>query len=235
MGEEVSRIGLSLLIHGPSKGGKSTIFDTSPAPRLHLDAEGGASTRFTPSNKVVWNPMTEAPPEVEETCVVYMRDYATLERTYEWLNSGKHNFRSVGADSISEVQQRAIDGMVGTDPMKTQDWGELLRGVDKIVRDMRDLTIHATNPLDVVVFTAMTTNKDGKWRPYVQGQLADRLPYRVDMCGYVYMQRDEAGRKVCRMLIDQHEEYEAGHRLNVELPAVIDRPNLTDLYNKINS
>jgi hypothetical protein len=228
-------MGYSILLHGPSKAGKSSIFDTSPAPRLHLDAEGGASTRFTPSKKVYWDPVRDNPPDTDETCVVYIRDYQTLEYVYKWVNSGKHPFRSIGSDSISEVQQRGIDSIAGTNPMKTQDWGELLRSVDKIIRDMRDLINHPSNPLSVVAYTAMTTNRDGKWRPYVQGQLIDRLPYRVDICGYVFKQRDESGSNVCRMLVDQHEEYEAGHRLNRPLGPVIDRPNLTTIYEQINA
>ena len=181
--------GLSFLIHGPSKMGKSWLADTAPAPRLVLDAEGGNGTRWTPSRKRIWDPTRESPPEVDgtwDTCIVNVRDFDTILRAYQWLNSGQHPFKSVTIDSVSETQQRGVDGLVGAEAMKTQDWGTLFRTVNKLVQDFRDLTSHPTNPLRAVVFIAMTKmDGAGKAVPYVQGQLAAVLPYHIDVVGYL--------------------------------------------------
>jgi hypothetical protein len=181
--------GLSILIHGASKSGKSWLADTSPQPRLVLDAEGGNGTRWTPSKKVFWDPTREAPPTADgswETCIVNVRDYASVQRAYEWLNSGQHPFRSVTIDSVSETQQRGVDALVGTDIMKTQDWGTLLRQMSKLVRDFRDLINHPTNPLSTVMFICMSKETGtGQFVPYVQGQLATILPYQVDVLGFL--------------------------------------------------
>src|SRR6185312_9929269 len=98
---------VSWLIHGPSKGGKSTLADSQPRPHLHFDAEGGMGTRFTPSRKKLWDPTKQQPPEPDgtwDTCVVHVRDYQTVRFGYDWLNSGQHPFKSVTLDSVSEIQ-----------------------------------------------------------------------------------------------------------------------------------
>jgi hypothetical protein len=171
-----------------SKTGKSWLSDTSPAPRLVLDAEGGNGTTWTPSRKVIWNPTTERPPEADgtwDTCIVHVRAFTDVQRAYEWLNSGQHPFRSCTIDSVSETQQRAVDEIAGVEQMRERDWGELLRKMNKLIRDFRDLVNHPTNPLDVMIFIAMTRDVNGVKKPYVQGQLATILPYQVDVVGYL--------------------------------------------------
>lgn len=205
---------LALLVHGLSKTGKTTLGDTSPAPRLILDAEAGS--RFTESRKVYWDPASQgAPPAYDgtwDTCVVYVRDFTTVQQAYQWLAAGQHPFRSVVIDSISEVQQRCVDSLVGTDPMKMQNWGDLLRQMSDLVRKMRDLTIHPTNPLEAVVIIAMTRKVDGdRYVPYVQGQLATTLPYYIDVTGYFFTVQTENGLER-RMLVAPHPQFEAGDR-----------------------
>lgn len=227
---------VSWLIHGASKCGKSTLADTSPAPRLHLDAEGGMGTRFTPSRKKLWDPTRQKPPVHDgtwDTCVVYVRSYNDVKYTYDWLNSGQHPFASVILDSISEIQQRAVDSLVGKDQMKTQDWGTLLRDVSAQVRQFRDLCAHPTRPLMAVVMIAMTTKKDDKWRPYVQGQLADRLPYYVDICGYLYVDQQSDGDTVRKLLVAQHPMFEAGERVGGRLGDVVTDPNIEKMIGTI--
>lgn len=225
--------GFSILVHGPSKAGKSWLSDTAPGPRLILDAEGGH--RFTQSKKVIWNPR-EAPPELgdDDTALVYVRDFSSLSYVYQWLAAGKHPFRSVVLDSISECQQRVIDSIVGTEALKLQDWGEVGRKVARLVRDYRDLLIHPTNPLKVVVITAMTKqhNETGKFYPYVQGQLATSLPYFIDVVAYMQAQPDESGDMQRYLLVQPHNQYEAGDRTGA-FPAIITNPNITDMLSEV--
>lgn len=233
---ELNMRAISWLIHGRSKCGKSTLADTQPTPRLHLDAEGGMGTRFLASRRRVWDPVKSAPPEVDgtwDTCVVHVRDYESVKMSYDWLNSGQHPFRSVTLDSISEVQQRAVDSMVGTDQMKTQQWGELLREVSALVRKFRDLANHPTKPLESVLLIAMTSQVDGIWKPYVQGQLAARLPYYVDVCGYMFVERDSEGVEHRKLLVSQHPEYEAGERVGGRLGQVVEDPNIDAMINTV--
>ena len=247
---------ISILVHADTKVGKSTFGNTTPAPRLLLDAE--AAYRFLPGTKVFWDPMTEEPPKLGrgrvsakldspvediawDTCVVVVREYAVLLRAYEWLNSGRHQFRSVVIDSISEVQKKLKDTIKGSieEEMNFKRWGLMLDHMEKLVRDFRDLTEHPTQPIEAVVLTAMTVMKDGKWRPYVQGSLATSMPYFLDIIGYMFVQdvpsEDPTAppHRVRRMLVGKHDQFEAGERVQGTLPDIIDNPNVERLLEAV--
>ena len=182
---------LTIVAHGESGTGKSWFSDTAPAPRLVLDVEGGV--RFTPSEKVEWDPRVE-PPAGCETAVVTVRDLSAIQQTFQWLNAGQHPFRSVVIDSLTEAQKRAVDQIAGTAQMKTQDWGSLLRKMEAMVRAFRDLTSHPVKPLECVVFVCGSrTDENGIIRPHLQGQMGATLPYYVDVVAHLSVLFDEAG------------------------------------------
>lgn len=227
--------GLSILVHGLAKAGKTTFAETAPRPRVVLDAEGG--TRFTSTRKRAWDPTTERPPEDDgtwDTCVVYVRNFSTVSMAYQWLGSGQHPFRSVIVDSLSEVQQRCVDQLAGAGRMEQQLWGDLLRQMSDLVRKMRDLIIHPTNPLDCVVLVAMTRgDSKGRMVPLVQGQLASTLPYYIDVTGYFYVEADPTtGQLLRRLLVAPHPQFEAGDRTG-RLPAVIDAPSIPAMLDTV--
>lgn len=220
--------GLNMILFGPSKSGKSTLGDTAPAPRVVLDAEAGS--RFTPSRKRLWNPIAEPPPEPDgtwDTAIVPIRTFKDVTKTYEWLVSGKHPFRSVILDSVSEIQQKAIDGIAGTDPMRQADWGTLLRLVSDVIRKFRDLVTHPTRPCDAVIFIAMAAQRqpEGTWYPFMQGRMATTMPYFVDLCGYIANVPQENGTVIRRMVIGTIPGYETGERLGGRLGTYIDVPD----------
>ena len=234
----MSKRGISILIHGPAKVGKSTLADTSPAPRLFLDVESGGSD-FTLSKKTYWDPKKDKPPVPDgtwDTAVVYVRDYEDINRAYEWLNSGKHPFRSVILDSISESQVRATDKITGGGEMDLKKWGVLLREVGGSARKFRDLVTHPVKPLEAVVIVAMThqRNGTGNWTPFVQGQLRVSLPYLYDLLAYLGEPvRNPDGSMSRRLLTGPAPGYDAGGRFDSWLPHVIDNPNITDMLQRI--
>jgi len=225
---------ISIIVHADTKVGKSTFANTAPAPRLILDAE--AAYRFLPGKKVFWDPMRDAPPEYDgswETCVAIVREYSVMVRAYEWLNSGQHPFVSVVVDSISEIQKRCKDQMRSLDEqMDMRKWGALLDHMEWLVRGLRDLTEHPTKPIQAIILTAMTSNREGKWRPYVQGQLSVTMPYFLDVIGYLYKQDvasedpSQPAKRVRRLLTANHPQFEAGERVQGRLPDVLDNPTV---------
>lgn len=225
----MNECGVSYLIHGPSKAGKTTLTATAPGPLLLLDAEG--NSRFLKTRKIDWNPI-EPPPKHNndwDTCIVMIRDYNNLSYVYQWLVTGHHPFRSIGLDSISEIQQRCVDSIAGDSAMKLQQWGELSRKVSTLVRQYRDLLVHPTNPVDAVVFTAMTKqDQEGRWYPFVQGQLATSLPYYVDVIGYLKAQIGDDGAFSNFLLTKPHLQYEAGDRTGI-YPQVINNPRIDNM------
>ena len=232
---------MSILVHADTKVGKSTFGATAPKPMLLLDAE--AAYRFLPGNKVFWDPMKDAPPQHDgswEICVVIVREYTTMVRAFEWLNSGQHPFRSVVVDSISEIQKRLKDSLRTLDEqMDQRKWGQVLDHMEWLVRGLRDLTEHPTHPIEAIILTSMTTQRDGKWRPYVQGQLAVTMPYFLDVIGYMFVQEipnedpTQPGRKIRRLLVSPHPQFEAGERVQGRLGEIVDEPTVPTMLDKV--
>lgn len=232
---------LSFLVHAGSKVGKTTLASTCPKPLLLLDAEGGS--KFLPNPKVFWDPLLSPPPAYDgtwEICVVIVRDYSTMSLVFNWLITGQHHFASVCLDSISEVQRRCKESLVGTEQMKMQDWGALLTSMDHLIRGYRDLTMHPTNPLSVAMFIAETRqNGSGKWIPYMQGQISVSLPYWVDVIGYLYVQdspdpNNPLGvvRNRCLLVRPDH-QFEAGERVQGRLGEVVFEPNVERMLDAV--
>lgn len=226
---------LTVMVYGESKVGKSTFAVTAPYPRLMLDVEGGH--RFLPIQVKYWDPLREEPPVADgtwDTVVVTVRDYDTVLKTYQWLQLGNHHFNSLIIDSISELQVKAMDSIAGNEQMKMQQWGELLRHMGSLLRDLRDLTMHPTKPLEAVVLTAMSrVTQDGKHRPYLQGQLAIQAPYFYDILGALaaeeFPNEDPLAppHSVRRMYVERTNTYEAGERVQGRLGAIVEQQNLS--------
>lgn len=239
---------ISMLIHAPSKEGKSTLTSTAPTPHLVLDAEGswkfirtkGFKTGI-PLRKKLWDPLVEEIPQWDDTWdVLHVRvtSWEIMRQTYLHLTQSEHQVRTLTLDSITEVQRRCKKNIKGTGPMQIQQWGELLDRMDDLIRSFRDLTLQDTNPIENVLFVAETRYSQGKWRPYMQGQIENTLPYWVDVCGYLWTEnvldeKGEATGKVKKLLISPHDTYVAGERVQGALPDVITAPNITDMIQLI--
>lgn len=230
---------LSILVHGDSKVGKTTFTTTAPAPRLLLDVE--SASRFLQVKKVKWDPMSgEAPPKYDstwDTCVVQVHDFETVLKAYEWLKSGKHPFKSVILDSISELQAKAQESVNGRQKMQTQHWGDLLAKMGFFCRDLRDLTTHYNNPLEAVVITAMTKMVDGTKKPSLQGGVATQIPYWYDITSYLFVDQEANPTTgeievVRKLLTAKHPDFEAGNRVP-NLPAIISNPNIDDMITSV--
>lgn len=232
-----------MLIHTWSKIGKSTLGASAPYPICVVDAEGG--TKFLANspwltarlgrrlNLVPWDP-TQPPPEMTEGvdgAVVTISTWEQIAQVNGWLQSHRHPFRSVTVDSITEVQRRLKKNLKGEEAMQIQDWGTLLTKMDTFIREVRDLSNNQYSPVEVVVFIAETRLTNGKWVPYLQGQMATSLPYTVDICGFLYVENDpdEHGQPtipVRKLLVTPHPQYEAGERVQGAVGPVISHPDV---------
>lgn len=226
---------LSVVVHGESGSGKSWFADTAPGPRLVLDAEGGS--RFTPSQpKTYWDPTTGPPPQGtgDGTTIVMIRDFNTMSLVFDWLHSGQHDFQSVIMDSVTELQKRCIDAMVGSSQMRIQDFGALLREMELLIRKFRDLHMHPTNPIPVVVLITTTKlDNEGTYRPHVQGQLNLSLPYFVDVVGYLHTQSNaETGQMERKLLVSSIPGWIAKDRTD-RLGYEVVSPNITTMLTQI--
>jgi hypothetical protein len=241
---------LSVLVHAASKAGKSTLSSTMPLPLLVIDAEGGwrfLNTRGfqgKPLRKKVWNPLNELPPRHDGTwdvCLVTVRDWKTLSKTYELLTQAPHDFVSVVIDSITEIQRRCKANIAGTEQMRIQDWGTLLSQMDAVIRGFRDLTLWDTLTVSCVMFIAESRKTDDKIIPYMQGQISISLPYWVDICGYLFVEAeddpaDPNGQKkipIRKLQIGPHRQVESGERVQGKLPPTVRNPNVEEMLDAI--
>lgn len=227
---------LTLLLHGLSGAGKTTLATTAPKPLLLLDVE--MASRFVKGKKIKWNPLTEAPPVNDgswEICVVPVNQFEKAQAAYEYLKSGNHPFKSVVVDSISELQGKASEKIKGRQQFQTQDWGKLLSVMSYFCKDLRDLP-EESEQIEAIVITATSKDYDGIIKPYLQGQIASQAPYWFDITGYLYVQQvaDAQGTITDsrNLLIGNHPNYEAKSRVP-DLPTVLDNPNISVLLDAI--
>jgi hypothetical protein len=117
--------------------------------------------------------------------------------------------------------------------MKMQQWGELLRHMGALLRDLRDLTMHPTQALEAIVLTAMSRKgQDGVYRPYLQGQLAVQAPYFYDILGAITVESVpnpdpmQLPYKVRRMYVERTPDYEAGERVQGRLGKIVEQGDL---------
>lgn len=240
---------LAILVHGEPGMGKSWLGQTAPAPRLILDAEGGsrAPKRIDPETgravrikQVTWDPAMPLP-EADgtwESCRVVVRDFGTVERVFEVLDSGVHPFQSVVIDSLTELQKRCKDSIrTGDEVMNERMWGILLDRMELKLRQFRDLVFHPIKPIQALVLLALTQEKSMKFKPAVQGALAVSLPGYLDTIGYMAVTVLEDGTEERRLLIQPHDRYEAKdrtHTLHEHYGRVIVNPDISKMLDVLN-
>lgn len=227
---------LTILMHGLSGAGKTTLAATAPKPLLLLDVE--MASRFIRGRKIKWNPLTEAPPIWDgswDICVVIVNEFQKAQVAYEYLKAGNHPFKTVVVDSISELQSKAVEKIKGRQQFQTQDWGKLLSVMSFYCKDLRDLA-EADEKIESIVITATSKDYDGIIKPYLQGQIASQAPYWFDITGYLYVQQvaDAQGTIIDtrNLLIGNHPNYEAKSRVP-GLPTVIENPDISAMLDSI--
>lgn len=147
-----------------------------------------------------------------ESCIVFVREFATVSRVFQWLDSGQHAFVSVILDSLTEIQKRCKDAIVGTGHMAEQAWGQLLVQMEDLVRKFRDLVTHPVRPVKAVVILAITAEKNGRLVPAIQGALGSSLPGFVDIIGYMQVTTKEDGTPARQLLLQPWGNIEAKDR-----------------------
>lgn len=215
-----------MLVHGPSKAGKSLLGVSTPGPRVLFDVE--AAARFLPIRQIAWDP-SKAPPEPDgawDTAVVPVRRWKDAVDALKWLESGRHSFKSASLDSVSELQARYLEHVAGRGQVKLQDWGGALRELRGFCSDLRDLTAHPSNPLSAVVITSMTkVATDGRAYPWLQGQMATVIPYLMDVIAYIDVVPDpKTGEEQRFIYTRKTKTYLAGERVGGRIPPVLKLP-----------
>lgn len=229
---------VSCLLHGPAGSGKTHVGVSGPVPRLMMDVEN--ASRFVRQRKVFWKPMEGPPPVWDGTwdlCVVKVKDWPIAQKTYEYLKSGQHPFRSLSIDSITETQVKSMESINGREQFQTHHWGKLLQNMGGLLRDLRELCGDEDSTIESMVLICTSIQKNNRWVPYLQGSIAALVPYLFDITGYMYVdQETDPGTgqpvEVRKMFIGSHPLYEAKNRVGT-IPDTIIEPNMERLLNEI--
>lgn len=204
---------LRLLLHGEAKVGKSSLAETCVGPRLILDAEGGMEFLANPT--VVWQSAAQPPPEdlgPNDSVVLHVKEWSDVELAVQWIRSGKHPFKSLVLDSLTEIQKQVKRNI--SSRFQIQDWGELLDTMEPYIREMRDLTTIPENPLWTLVIVAHSRNDDdGKHVLDLQGALSRHLPGFFDTVGYLRPAIDGSGNR--EMVVSPQAGILAGDRTKI--------------------
>ncbi len=185
----------TFLVHGEAGVGKSRLAASGPAPTVIIDLEG--RSRFLPYEKTSWDIFADAAPPVPDGtwthCCAVTTKFTGLERALQWLQTDRHQFKTVVVDSLTFAQKRFIDDLKGNETLQQQDWGAVLRNLENLVRDYCDLPLQQGNTVETVVFTVGSRAVDNKTIPLLQGALKDTAAYMYDAVGYLYTVPDPQG------------------------------------------
>lgn len=231
---------LRSVIYGPAGIGKSRLAETAPGPRLILDCESGAE--FLKKPQIEWENVYQPIPTeglTDDTSVVlWVDNWQTLVAARDILLSGNHPFRSVIIDTLTDLQGKLKDNL--SQSASGYDlWGRLLDELEVVLKQLRDLTKHRTNPLWSVTITAHADTKDGLIRPMLQGQMTKKLAGLYDLVGYYRPAFDPiSGMNSRELVIAPYPGIEAKDRtdtLTQTYGPVVKNPNLTDFIQVLNA
>lgn len=174
---------VSMIIYGRSGTGKTTVASTFPKPILILDIKEEGTDSIADYSD-------------DEIKVLPVESWDDVEQIYWYLESGKHPFKSVVIDTVTQMQEICLKGELqkaGKDFASQQIWGNVAGLMKTWTLNFRDLPglqvaflgqdrVHETDSDDD------DEQIDPSVGPRLSPSVASTLNAAVKVIGYTYIQ-----------------------------------------------
>jgi hypothetical protein len=217
------------LFFGQPFSGKTFLLGTAnlderTAPILILDFEGGETT-LDGTDADIWT----------------IRSWKDYNEAYDFLAKGKHEYKSVGVDSLSETHMFALLSILEKeaskrddgDQIQQNDYGRANVQIGRLVREFRDLPYH-------IFFTAWSKDeKDPKVGlvkvPLLSGQLATTVPGMMEVVGYLGLSQPKGEAPTRGLILSGDAKFRTKVRtkFGVEPPEYIEDPSISKLMDAL--
>ncbi len=218
----------NFMVYGLSGAGKTRLLGSAfevPElnPMLLLNIEGGDLTL-----RSLW-------PEIE---AVRITSWNQLKKVYDSLKDGKHGYRTIGLDSVTEMQKLGMSHTMferhGDDDLSVpeiKEWNINVEQVRRYVRAFRDLPnvnviITALERVDIDKRTQLSRKK-----PSLSGKVADEIPAFLDIVTYLYVGEIDGENQ--RILQTGNTPGVVAKDRSDRLPMHMVNPTMRDIYDHI--
>jgi phage nucleotide-binding protein len=222
---------INMLVYGYPGAGKTVLSGSADGvpdmrPVLVIDVEGGTLS------------LRDRYPDVD---VVRVQSWDDMQKVYDALYSGEHDYKTIVLDSLTEIQKfsmyKIMEAVIREDPGRDPDipsvreWGKSIEQIRKLVRAFRDLPMHT-------VFTALAKeDKDPKTgvkseMPSLPGKLAPEVAGFVDIVAFLYVKVVDSEFK--RLLLTLGTDKHVAKDRTDKLPQIMEDPTMETILAHIN-
>lgn len=234
---------LNIMVYGDSGAGKTLLAGTAAyvqelSPVLFVDVEGGTHTlsHFGDTADIDIIP----DPEDERTL-----KWTDIQKIYNDLYNGRHPYKTVVIDSLTEMQKLAMNSILGNDRKMSIDaegnlpefkeWHINTEQMRRMVRAFRDLPMNT-------IFTALADDKaDPRTAksenprflkaPSFTKKLAQEIPAFFDLVFYLYS-KQRGQQNVRYIQTDKDNSVVAKCRVH-GIPMIVEQPDMEVLYDML--
>lgn len=230
---------LNVVIYGEPGSGKTVLAGSASkvdemCPILYLDTEQGRLSlkKFYP--EAIKSGRLD---------VVPVNDFKRIQKIYDELERGKHGYKTVVIDTLSELQRKALglimDAAVLKDSERDRDvpaqreWGKVGEQIERLVGAFRDLSMHS-------IFICHVNTKDDvngitKGWPGLRGRMGRDVAGMVDEVFYLFARTRVKNKEqvVSRFIQTGSTDTFTGKDRSDQLSLLTPEPNMTKIYNSI--